>query len=138
MKFNQQPYNHKTLLTCCKAGLSWRNRTGAFSLSVRHQWGGEAHQAVVDTAMTHTAQSEICPLQAKRWCVCVCVPLALCVQLLQGGRDLLQQVQLLLAAVLPAGLDHSEQNQLDVVLPGFVLQQVVSHAAVIRHVFTVC
>lgn len=34
--------------TCCKAGLCCRNRTGALSVSVGHQWGGKAHQAVID------------------------------------------------------------------------------------------
>ncbi|KAF3845744.1 hypothetical protein F7725_002822 [Dissostichus mawsoni] len=56
---------------------------------------------------------------------------------LEGGGDLLQQLQLLLAARLPAGLHHREQHQLDVVLPGFVLQQEVPHAALIGHLLPV-
>lgn len=73
-------------------------------------------------------------------CMCVCfvpVPLALRVQLLQRSRDLLQQTQLFRVAVLPTGLDNGEQHQLDVVLPGLVLQQEVTHTALIRHFFTV-
>lgn len=38
--------------TCCKTCLCW-NRTGAFSVSIRHQGGGKAHQAIVHTEMVN-------------------------------------------------------------------------------------
>lgn len=36
-----------SVCTCCKACLYGRHRTGAFTFTVSHQWGGEAHQAII-------------------------------------------------------------------------------------------
>lgn len=33
--------------TCCKACLYCRHRTGAFTVTVSYQWGGEVHQAII-------------------------------------------------------------------------------------------
>lgn len=33
----------RCIYTCCKAGLYCRHRTGAFTFTVSHQWGGEVH-----------------------------------------------------------------------------------------------
>lgn len=59
------------------------------------------------------------------------LPLTLRVHFLQRVRNVFQQLKLLLTAGLSTSLDHSEQNQLDVVLPCFVLQQKLTHATLI-------
>lgn len=38
---------HRHVYTCCKACLYCRHRTGAFTFTVSHQWGGKVHQAII-------------------------------------------------------------------------------------------